>query len=225
MSQAIPKPPDVSTAVEAFNRKYGTMDTVVWDISKVVRSNLLNNDRSELTADFVWLVRSWMGIQGPPKSTKDFAARVLHRMQWASSDFIEAMDFTDDAQRHAVQLVAELTESMLGEGASRREFSLASKVLHWILPWRIPIYDSFVRTMVGAPTSAIPRDAYREIVTWEYHAAERLLAQDASWMGQLEPRSPLHALDKYLWWVGGGDKANAVLVKDPEKVLRRFRVR
>lgn len=37
------------------------------------------------------------------------------------------------------------------EDVSRREFSLASKVLHWLMPWRIPVYDSFVRGMLGVP--------------------------------------------------------------------------
>jgi hypothetical protein len=32
-------------------------------------------------------------------------------------------------------------------GVPRREYSLASKVLHWLMPWQVPVYDSFVRVL------------------------------------------------------------------------------
>src|SRR5689334_4048515 len=36
-------------------------------------------------------------------------------------------------------------------GLRRREYSWASKVLHWLLPWTVPAYDAYVRRAVGVP--------------------------------------------------------------------------
>src|SRR5262249_22381236 len=103
-----------------------------------------------------------------------------------------------------------------------REFSLASKVLHWLFPWRVPVYESFVRESVRIPKSWTDNDAYREIVHWEYDTARRLFAEDSDWTGTIEPKSPFRALDKYLWWLSGGSSAHAVLVRDPWRVVRRL---
>jgi len=45
---------------------------------------------------------------------------------------------------------------------------------------------------------------------------------DTAWMGSGDPQSLLHALDKWLWWAGGGKQGTAALVADPERVLRRL---
>lgn len=221
-SSTNPAPPEVTTAVDAFNRRFGRMDKVVWTISNATQSCLLANSQPELTAEFVWLIRSWMGVQGPSHAVKTIAASVLHEMKWRPSDFEPVSDYSPAALSHAVQLVHGFATRMKQAGAPRYEFSLASKVLHWLCPWRIPVYDSYVREVVAVPQSAHPKDAYQQIAQWEYGAAAILMAQDSAWLGDLEPRSPLHAIDKYLWWSGGGDQGNAVVVKDPERILRRL---
>ncbi len=38
------------------------------------------------------------------------------------------------------------------------------------------------------------------------------------WIGSLEPRSPLRALDKLAWWLGGGSTGAVAEVHDPWKV-------
>jgi hypothetical protein len=77
---------------------------------------------------------------------------------------------------------------------------------------------------VAVPRSWQAYDAYKKVVEWEFESARKLMNADPSWMGDIEPRSLLHGLDKYLWWKGGGDKARAVVVKDPKKVIRRLKI-
>jgi hypothetical protein len=52
-------------------------------------------------------------------------------------------------------------------------------------------------------------------VGWQYEATDRLLSPDREWLGTTDPKSLLRALDKYLWFYGGGDANVAVVVKNP----------
>lgn len=47
----------------------------------------------------------------------------------------------------------------------------------------------------------------------------RDIGQDLSWAGSAEPLTPLHALDKCLWSLGGGNVGTAVQIRDPWQVL------
>ena len=105
------------------------------------------------------------------------------------------------------------------------EFSLASKTLHWLMPWRIPVYDSFVRKSVGVRSTWNHQDAYREIVSWQFRVCQELGTDDPGWTGDVPPRSPFRALDKYLWWIGGGNAGTAALVKDPWREVYRLGLR
>jgi len=40
--------------------------------------------------------------------------------------------------------------------------------------------------------------------------------------GPLEPCTPLRALDKWLWWNGGGKDSHAYVDPDPWRVLREL---
>jgi hypothetical protein len=44
-------------------------------------------------------------------------------------------------------------------------------------------------------------------------------------MGSIEPVTPFRALDKYLWWLGGGDAGRAALVNDPWEPVRRLGIK
>src|SRR4051794_31619784 len=83
-----------------------------------------------------------------------------------------------------INLVSSLVERSRALGVPRREYSLASKTLHWRMPWRVPVYDSFVRLSLGIPQAWDHPDAYQRV-------------------GELEPRSPLRAFDKCLCRFGG----------------------
>ena len=88
------------------------------------------------------------------------------------------------------------------------------------MPWRIPAYDSFVKSALGISEDAEHEEAYIYIVRTEYQMARSLLQQSQAWLGDVEPRSALRALDKYLWWHGGGKEGRAVVVRDPWRVVR-----
>lgn len=51
------------------------------------------------------------------------------------------------------------------------------------------------------------------------------LAVHASWIGSLEPVSPLRALDKLTWSLGGGSTGAAAEVRDPCHIIRRLGIR
>jgi hypothetical protein len=96
-----------------------------------------------------------------------------------------------------------------------REFSLASKVLHWLLPYRVPAYDSYVCQSLGIRGAADhPADAYRRVAQ-EVLGAARITTDSGSWVGALEPRSPIRAFDKCLWWLGRGKDGKAAQVSNP----------
>jgi hypothetical protein len=106
-------------------------------------------------------------------------------------------------------------------GVPRREYSLASKVLHWLMPWRVPVYDGFVRDVFGVPTSWDHPEAYR-MLTDKVFAVAREAALGDRWMGSIEPLSPLRAIDKLAWWIGGGNVGAAAEARDPWKTIRRL---
>jgi hypothetical protein len=71
-------------------------------------------------------------------------------------------------------------------GVPRREYSLASKVLHWLLPWQVPVYDSYVRQCLGVPASWDHPQAYRK-VAHDVFAISRGAPGDLTWIGSVEP--------------------------------------
>jgi hypothetical protein len=111
----------------------------------------------------------------------------------------------------AVERVSTFVRDIETLGVERREFSLVSKVLHWLLPWRIPIYDRIVRDTLAI--HMIGDEAYRQIVHWQFSVAASLGASNTDWLGTVEPRSPLRALDKYVWWIGGGKDSRGPVVR------------
>jgi hypothetical protein len=164
-----------------------------------------------------------MGVQGVERAVKAIAPEVLAEFEWTRAILDEGA-FAQATEDFATERVSRLAKRMKELGARRREFSLSSKVLHWLLPDRVPVFDQFVRDIVEVPRSWQACDAYKKVVEWEFESARKLMNADSSWMGDLEPRFLLHGRDKYLWWKGGGEKARSVVVKDPQKVIRRLRI-
>lgn len=87
------------------------------------------------------------------------------------------------------------------------------------MPWRIPVYDSFVRLSLGVPQSWDHPEAYTRVTQELFKAAREHATESPAWMGSLEPRSPLRAFDKWFWWKGGGSSATAVEVKNPWRAV------
>ncbi len=152
-------------------------------------------------------------------TVKQIAPLALIELGWTESVFAEILELSPEVETAVCERVWKLVTTLRANGARRHEVSLASKVLHWLLPWRIPVYDKVVRTFIGAAESP---EAYRQVVRWEYEAARRPALGELNWDAMLEPRSPFRALDKYLWWEGGGDKSGPPAIVDPWAVVRRL---
>ena len=97
----------------------------------------------------------------------------------------------------------------------------AAAVSMFDAPWRVPVYDSFVRGALGVPASWDHPEAYRK-VSAEVFAMARAMTEDSAWIGSLEPASPLRAIDKLTWWLGGGSAGTAAEVRDPWQVIQRL---
>lgn len=222
MSLATISASDVAKAVAAFNSIYGEMERALWRVSRAAREPLLRRRESTLVGALAWTIKSWWGVQGVRSEIRAISARALASLEWTEAMFEERTMIPADGEHFARTRVPDLVSSMIAFGAKRREFSLASKTLHWLMPWRIPVYDSFVRDTVGVPKSWADEDAYREIVRREYEVVRRLSEADSGWTGETDPRSPFRAIDKYLWWLGGGNAGRAVVVKRPWDVVYRL---
>jgi hypothetical protein len=145
----------------------------------------------------------------------------LAQMEWSPALFDSAPVAKSGADE-AYDRVFTLVQRSRVLGAPEREFSWSSKVLHWLLPWRIPIFDQYVRDFVGIPESWDLPKAYHGVAKEAFVAVHATEASDTAWLGSLEPRAPLRAIDKCLWWLGGGNKGTAYIDPDPWRVVREL---
>jgi len=206
-------------AVGEFDARYGEMDRVLWCLSRHCRPALIQGSASPAVESLVWTIKSWWGVQGVRSETKALMASALaEAVTWSPDLFDGQFSPGVTAEEFAFTSVSAVVHAGMRLGVPRREFSLASKVLHWLLPWRVPVYDSFVRQYLGVPASWDHPQAYRRVVR-DVYAMAREMASDMSWAGTTEPLSPLHALDKCLWWLGGGNSATAAEVRQPWRVI------
>jgi hypothetical protein len=213
---------DAKNAVSLFNSRYADMEAVLWKVSRVARDHLLIRKRSQVLEELVWTIKSWWGVQGVEKNVKVIAPDALLDLNLQTEVFEEGIHCFEDGEAFAHGAVQSLVQGLRERGARRREWSLASKALHWVLPWRIPVYDSFVCKSLGIFSGTEPYEAYSRVVQWEFEVARSLVAEDSDWLGDIEPKTPFRAIDKYLWWLGGGSSDSAVVVKDPRAVLRKI---
>ena len=211
---------ELADALRAFDARYGEMERVLWRLAGHSRAALLDgHGDAPILEALIWTIKSWWGVQGVRRETKSAMASALATMDWSPGLFEPIDSPPTGSEDHAVELVATLVRGTMALGVERREFSLASKVLHWLLPWRVPVYDSFVRESVGVPGSWDHPEAYALIAKELFEAARQRSAADSAWMGSFEPRSPLRAFDKWFWWAGGGNVNTAVQVRDPWRVV------
>jgi hypothetical protein len=210
-------------AVSEFNARFGEMEQVLWCLSLNSRAELLEGHDLKVVETLVWAVKSWWGVQGVRSDTKALMAGALLRtVGWSSALFENTSPVTSGAEDFACNCVFALVRQSRSAGVARREFSLASKVLHWLLPYRVPAYDSYVCQSLGIRGAADhPERAYRKVAQ-EVLGAARTTTDGGSWLGALEPRSPVRAFDKCLWWLGGGNDGNAVQVHDPWRIVDKL---
>lgn len=211
---------ELAEAVREFNARYGEMERVLWCLSAHSRAALLDHDNEAPALEaLIWTIKSWWGVQGVRRETKSAMARALVTLEWTPELFGPVDMPPAGAEEYAIDLVATVVRQTIAMGVQRREYSLASKVLHWLLPWRIPVYDSFVRSSLGIPEVRDHPEAYAHIAGELVRAARNVTAANPAWVGSLEPRAPFRAFDKCLWWFGGGNAATAVEVRSPWKIV------
>jgi len=209
-------------AVSLFNAKYFEMEQALYCLSKHCRGDLLKGNSSGVVEALVWTIKSWWGVQGVRFETKALAAQALSKMIWIQDHFEETSNIHPNAEEFAYERVSELVSAMVNLGVSRQEFSLSSKILHCLSPWQIPVYDSFVRKSIGIPTTWNHHEAYLKIIHWQFSAIGKLSEEGVIWTGDIVPKSPLRALDKYMWWLGGGSEGKAVVVREPWKIINQL---
>ncbi len=195
--------------VEEFDSSYwcSSTEAVLWSSACAVRQQLLQGEDSRLFG-FVCSVRDGWNVRGASDSTCAIAAAVLKSMPWSPEDFSDVFDETGRSEEYALRTVSEVLSELERRGAARQERSLTTKMLHWLMPWRIPVYDSFVCKGLRTDSSSF-EVSYPDLVKWEYATARELVPAKRDWIGPNEPRSPLRALDKYMWWENGGRESAA----------------
>lgn len=159
--------------MRSFDSIFDEMESALWVLAKAARADLTRAQPSSTVEGLVWTVKSWWGIQGVRSEVKVLMSKALAAEEWSIQSFDERIAPTPEGEQFAIDRVSQLVTDTLERGAKRQEFSLASKVLHWLMPWRIPVYDSFVRKATRVPSALGHLDAYRRIVQWEFDAARR----------------------------------------------------
>jgi hypothetical protein len=168
-------------AVSEFNARFGEMERALWCLSLNSRAELLEGDDLRVVETLIWAVKSWWGVQGVRSDTKTRMAKaLLGAVDWSPAVFEDTSPVTSDGEEFACQCVFALVDESRYAGVARREFSLASKVLHWLLPYRVPAYDSYVCQTLGIRTAADhPEQAYRKVAQ-EVLGAARTVADGGS---------------------------------------------
>ena len=212
---------EIQKDVDAFNDVYGEMDRVLWCLARYARVDLLRGQNPAVVVELVRTIKDWWGVTYTVPTIEDITAAALTGQAWSEDLFND--EFDRSGERFAVDRVEQLVEDMFKGGSGRREWSLASKALHWLMPWRVPVYDSYVRKTLGIAEPLDPNAAgraYGEIVRQEFRTARRHASADPRWLGEIEPRTPIRACDRSFWWRGGGNKCTARRETDPWKVIR-----
>jgi hypothetical protein len=161
MDQIGTDPSERAEAVRAFDTAYGHMERSLWTLSRACRPFLLRGEKSPLLEGLVWTLKSWMGVQGVRSDTRRAMGAALATLMWTPECFDETYLHAGEAERFACESVSNLVSARMPLGVPRREYSLASKVLHWLMPWRVPIYDAFVRAEgqgagIMGPSAGVP---------------------------------------------------------------------
>jgi hypothetical protein len=224
MATEIPTPESVLRAVDVFNMRYGAMESALWSLSLRARESILTGE-TLLTEVLVWTVKCWWGIQGTRHGTAALAAAAIRRLALDRGAFRNTFVDSDTEEHDCIHMISVVLTTMRESGVPRMEFSLISKVLHWLMPWRLPPYDSLVRRRLGIPSAASPFDAYGRIVRWHRATTALLLSMDNSWMGSIEPMTPFRALNKFLWYEGGGNVNPSVVIKQPNSWIEKASAR
>ncbi len=199
-----PKPDEIRKAVDAYNDDpdCGAEDERCWVKTARARELVLGLSYSPDTpreiAAYAEEIRMWGSIQGVSRDDYPRAAVVLwkdpvrKRIRELKQHTIMTAPLND-----VVGLEEALVQGMVGAGIPKTHYSWASKMLHFLLPATMPVYDSYVREYLET-TQGI--DAYRVIASRAKECAKELAPHEEKIVGTREPRTLLRAIDKFYWW-------------------------
>ncbi len=208
--------------VQKFNHRFSGMEMALWCLSVHSRASLLARESSPVLEALVWTIKCFWSVQGVPESAKPQMAKALAElMPWSPELFAPQTNYGQETANEAREWVEKLIRRSMLLGVGRRECSWASKILHCLMPWRVPVLDSRVCDFLRVPKTWDLSRKYRKVTTDVFEMA-RMTAGECNWIGELEPRSQLRALDKYMWWKSTPDPYRAPFYRDPCKVLRQL---
>jgi hypothetical protein len=111
------------------------------------------------------------------------AGALVQAVNWSPALLADTSLPARGADEFACECVFTLVRRSRSAGVTRREFSLASKVLHWLLPYRVPAYDSYICRSLGIRgADDHPERAYHEVACEELGAA-RAITGAGRWLG------------------------------------------
>jgi hypothetical protein len=200
---ACPTPDDVRRAVDAYNGEEGCgdEDAELWKDTARARELLLGSNESpdppREVVEYTEAIRLWGDVVGVPRSAYPKGAGVLWgdpvrgRIRLLRSHTIVTASVDD-----IVDLEEAVVWGMRRSGVVRAEYSWASKMLHFLLPATMPVYDSRIRERLGTDDGI---EGYRQIAEHERRCAIALASREAEIVGTIEPTTVLRALDKFYW--------------------------
>ena len=196
----IPSTESLRVAVAEYNQQYGEKDRFLWALATQTHQILQSDKSEEVVETFIWTIKRWWGLQGV--FFQDRSAMVKAVIALKTSDINnKTEDFSNSLIDVQVGLVTDLVSLSKKNGALKGHFSWASKILHWLYPNKVPVYDAIARKSI-APLKREGADAYREITKWEFDVSKLLGSQREEFIGNVGPYTMLRVLDKYVWWEG-----------------------
>jgi hypothetical protein len=209
-------------AVTAFDKRHGETERGLLVSRGTQPSGALAGEQSVYVEALVRRVRhEWGLLQRPATSTKAISAALM-QMDWSPAMFDTAPSCAESGAPEAYQRVRTLVELTRRQGARDREYSWCSKVLHWLTPLRVPVFDQYVRELIGIPESRDLPQQYLGVARKVFAEAEATRVDDPALTASIEPRVPLRVIDKWLRWLGGGDAKTAYVNPDPWRVVREL---
>ncbi len=199
-----PKPDEIGKAVDAYNNApgCGDEDERCWKEIARARELVLGESDSpgppKEIADYAGKIRNWGHIRRVSRDDYPRAGTVLWRDPVRNGIHgLERYTIMTASLNDVVRLEENLVMGMVRTGVENHHYSWASKMLHFLLPSTMPVYDSYVREVLGTDAGI---DGYRAIAAWEQKCAMELAPYEDKLLGAREPRTLLRAIDKFYWW-------------------------
>jgi hypothetical protein len=207
----LPSAQEIIRAVQEHDDKYKHKEKEIWNVAQNARTILLQKasleEKKEVSKEYVWEIKKWGRIQGVTLGEKEPMARALLDLSLNDRPF-DPEKMSEVEVNSAVALVDDLVSKARARGVQNDHYSWVSKILHWLFPHQIPVYDETGRRFLGI--AKVKKPAYHSIVLWTYKTARELLP----WREQVQavsciPKSLLRAIDNYFWWHGSGKSSKA----------------